>query len=139
MTGFAVSVTLILSGRDFDPILLGALKDRAERIWKIGDSFSPGMSKVHDDSGVEFRLLRSCAEYDWLEQMRLPLHALCTSILEIGVVSRDLVPQLSLYVETDGSSFPPIFFTRATLQLLSDVGAELDIDVIRTLRRQPSS
>jgi len=133
MPGFTVSATLILSASGFDSALLGSLLDSAEEIWHEGDKVSPRSSKTHDESGVQFRLLKFSTEYEWLEQMEPALTSLCSQLISQREGWRGVVPYLSLYVQTDGDSFPPLFFPSSILQCLASIGAEMDVDVIRAL------
>ncbi len=133
MPGFSVSATLILSARGFDSALLGTLQNDAEEIWYEGDKVSARTSKTHEESGVQFRLLKFSTEYEWLEQMQPLLTNLCSQLISQKEAWSGVVPYLSLYVQTDGDSFPPLFFSGDILKCLSSIGAEMDIDVIRTL------
>ena len=131
--GFTVSATLILSARGFDSSSLGALRDDAEEVWFEGDKVSPRSSKTHDESGVQFRLLKFSTDYEWLEQMEPLLASLCSRLISQKEAWSGVVPFLSLYVQTDGDSFPPLFFSSALLQCVASIGAEMDVDVIRAL------
>lgn len=130
MPGFTVSATLILSAPGSDSTLLGALRDSAEEIWREGDKVSPRSSKTHDESGVQFRLLKFSTDYDWLELMEPALKDLCAQLISQKEGWHGVIPYLSLYIQTDGESFPPLFFTSTMMQCLASIGAEMDVDVI---------
>jgi len=132
-SGFTISATLILSARGFDSKLLGELREEAEEIWYEGEKISLKSSKTHDESGVEFRFLKDSTAYDWLEQMEYSLINFCSRLLSQRESWRGVVPHLSIYIRTDGNSYPPIFFSSGILKCLVSIDAEMDIDVIAAL------
>lgn len=130
---FAVSAKLIISGENFNTDIFRELLIKPEKVWKQGDLVIPLAKKLHSDNGVSFRLLKSCSDYEWLELTEQKLREISADIIKFNLKQFNVIPELGLFIETDGSTFPPIHFNHSMILLMGSIGAELDIDIVCTI------
>lgn len=133
---FAVSAKLIISGENFNTDIFCEMLIKPDKIWKQGDLVIPQAKKLQPDNGVSFRLLKSCSAYEWFELVEQKLKEISTDIIKFNLKKFNVTPELGLFIETDGSTFPPIHFNRSMIMLMGSIDAELDIDIACTIKNK---
>jgi hypothetical protein len=131
---FAVSARLIISGENFNTDMFREMLIKPEKVWKQGDLVIPQAKKLHSDNGVAFKLIKSCSEYEWLDLIEQKITEISADIIKFNLKQFNVKPELSLFIETDGSTFPPIHFKYSMILLMNNIGAELDIDIVCTIK-----
>ncbi|MFC5475097.1 hypothetical protein [Paraherbaspirillum soli] len=130
---YQVNVKLIVSGKDFQPNSDLMTSTHLHRAWKEGDLVIPQATKKFEDAGVVYRLLHEYSDMDWAEVMLENLKEIAALITGVSVTMTLPTPQLSVFIETDGRDYPPIFLSREILDVLDSIYSEVDIDVVHSL------
>jgi hypothetical protein len=130
---FQVSVKLIISGEGFHPTPELMATRHLHRAWKTGDLVIPRATKRFSDSGVAYRILHEYANADWTVVALESLREVAAQVEGIQSAAEIPTPHLSVFVETDGGDYPPIFLSREFLDVVDSIGCEIDIDVIKDL------
>lgn len=130
MTGYVVSVDLIISAADFDPHVLIEHTGKFKRVWRVGDLVRANGKITFKDSGVRFSLLEKTEDPEWLVMVTSSLQDWASKFDSKLVLIP--TPLISVRISTGGSDFPPIYFSREFLSLVEKIRAEVDVDVIAT-------
>ena len=133
MSDFIVRAKLIISGVNYNPFQEAESLPGFEKKWCKGDLIHPDRSRKHTDTGFSFILLDEISSPDWVEDLVLSLRKFVPSLQKLVDLSSLPVPVVSIYVDTDGERFPPLYLSRDLMELVQVLGAEVDIDVIATL------
>ena len=130
---FQVSAKLIVSGKDFEPPPGLKAGPFLYRIWKEGDLVVPKATKHFADSGVSYRLIHEYQDVDWADVIMPPLAEVTMRVRSVMHNLALPTPHLSIFVETDGNDYPPLFFPRELLRLVESIDCEIDVDIVHSL------
>ncbi len=128
---YTVSAKLIVSAEKYDVPGTFSAHPLFHRSWKSGDLVVPHGTKRFRDSGVSFILLKEHTLPEWLELVSERTKD-AMSFLRRNSAEHP-PPELSIYIETDGSDFPPLNFDLEWLKYLASFNISLDIDVVNCL------
>ncbi|CAN7737088.1 hypothetical protein [Duganella sp. LjRoot269] len=131
---FHLSILVTLSGRDFRPSPEFLKSSYLEKSWKPGDFSLPGgRGREFDDTGVIFRVLDRCDQYDWEILAISTFREVCEIILREEIATVPVTPLVSIRVATDGADYPPLYLGRELMGEIERLKAEIDIDIIASL------
>ena len=133
MSDFIVRAKLIISGDSYNPFEEAESLPGFEKKWYKGDLIHPDRPRKYTDTGFSFILLDETSNPDWVEDLVLHLRKFVPPLQNLVDLSSLPVPLVSIYVDTDGERFPPLYLSRDLMELVQALGAEVDIDVIATL------
>lgn len=128
-----VSVKVIVSEKGFRPGPELMASRHLHRAWREGDLVIPQATKKFDDAGVTYRLMHEHADADRTEVVLVPLKKVAAQIKSVAATTALPIPHLSVFIETDGSDYPPIFLSRELLAVVDSMHAEIDVDVVNSL------
>ena len=133
MSGFAVRAKLVISADDFDPCLGVEDLPQLEKKWRKGEKIHPNRQRKYPDTGFSLVLLDETSSPDWCDDLILSLEKIVPSLQSLMDISILPAPLISIYVDTDGERFPPLYLSRKFMGFVQLLQAEIDIDVIASL------
>jgi hypothetical protein len=128
-----VSAKLVICGKDFYPVPDLLVSKYLHRTWREGDLVAPKTILRFKNSGLSYELLHEHSGVNWLDIMLPSLRDVATLVANIAATTTLPSPELSIFIETDGSEFPPIHLTREFLSVIELIDSKIDIDVVASL------
>ena len=130
MAFYLVQASLIVKEEDFDPSILNIPWEDGTRRWNVGQYVRENSKFKNKTSGVSYNLLDKVEDPDWCDVLLPVLKKWFAQHKE--VIALIPTPMISICVWTGGTDFPPLYFSREFLAVVTDIKAELDVDVITT-------
>jgi hypothetical protein len=132
---YQISVKLIISDKGFHPSPELMASSYLYRIWREDDLVIPQATKRFNDGGVAYRILHEYRAPEWMEAVLTPLRDLSKQINRVAATVVLPAPHLSVFVETSGNDYPPLFLSRELLDMVNSMSGDVDIDIVNSLQK----